>query len=143
MKNRHDAKATRTVLQPGDKVWLYNPRRQKGKSPKLSSDWEGLYVIVDCLSDVTYRIRFGGNTSTRRNPQKVVHVNRLWKHEGPAHFTWKEQNENQNQDTGEGESSSPISVPNGMGPGWHEQNGGVRRSTRLRRTPVRMNDYVM
>ena len=83
MKLRFDAKASRGLLEPGDKVWLYNPRRRKGVCPKLSSDWEGPYMIVNRLSDVIYRIKGEG-----RSKPKVVHFNRLWKMRDPAKFTW-------------------------------------------------------
>lgn len=82
MKLRYDAKASQSVLKVGDKVWLYNPRRGKGRCPKLMSDWEGGYSVISCLSDVTYRIR------TSKGKPKVVHINRLWKQGDPPSFTW-------------------------------------------------------
>ena len=82
MKLRFDAKASQTVLEPGEKVWLYNPRKKRGKCPKLSSNWEGPYMIINRLSDVTYRIKGEG-----RSKAKVVYFNRLWKMHDPK-FTW-------------------------------------------------------
>ncbi|MCZ6925812.1 MAG: hypothetical protein O7D30_11390, partial [Rickettsia endosymbiont of Ixodes persulcatus] len=29
------------IHQPGDKVWLHQPRRTKGRCPKLQPNWEG------------------------------------------------------------------------------------------------------
>ena len=83
MKQRKDAKATMRPLNEGDQVWLYNPRRKKGQSPKLASPWEGPYLILKALSAVTYRIRAPGKTTC-----KVVHFNRLWRMKGPPKFTW-------------------------------------------------------
>ena len=83
MKQRKDAKATMAQLKEGDKVWLFNPRRKKGQSPKLASPWEGPYLILKALSAVTYRIRAPGKTSC-----KVVHFNRLWRMKGQPKFTW-------------------------------------------------------
>ena len=40
----------------GDFIWLYNPAKKKGVSPKLTSKWEGPYLVVNKLSDVNYRI---------------------------------------------------------------------------------------
>ena len=34
MKLRYDAKASQSGLQTGDRVWLFNPRRKKGRCPK-------------------------------------------------------------------------------------------------------------
>ena len=83
MKLRQDARASMKPLAPGDKVWLYNPRRKKGQSPKLMSAWEGPFEVVQKLSSVVYRIR------KRRNAAlKVVHYNRLWKIDGDPKFSW-------------------------------------------------------
>ncbi|KAJ8918499.1 hypothetical protein NQ315_015204 [Exocentrus adspersus] len=35
MKTRYDSRANTFGFQVGEKVWLYNPKRTKGKSPKL------------------------------------------------------------------------------------------------------------
>ena len=84
MKLRSDARASTELLEHDDQVWLYNPKRKKGLSPKLMSPWEGPYTVVKRLSDVTYRIqRTGGG------PMRVVHYNRLWKHKGAPHFSWE------------------------------------------------------
>lgn len=83
MKARYDDQAREAVFKAGDTVWLHNPRRRKGFSPKLQSPWEGPYDVVEALSDVTYRIRRG----TQRT--KVVHVDRLWRYRGEGVFTWQ------------------------------------------------------
>ena len=83
MKSRHDLSSREITFKEGEQVWLYNPRRAKGKSPKLMSDWEGPYEVVRRLSDVTYRIR-----KTARGKIKVVHVNRLWKYHTDPDFSW-------------------------------------------------------
>ena len=84
MKRRTDLKASSLdPLQENDEVWLYNPKRKKGQSPKLSSPWEGPYRIVKRLSAVTYRIR-----KNRHAACKVVHFNRLWRIGGPSKFSW-------------------------------------------------------
>ena len=62
-------------LGNGDAVWLYNPRRKKGISPKLQRSWEGPYVIIKKINDLMYQIQLGPRTKT-----KVVHRNRLWLH---------------------------------------------------------------
>ena len=57
----------------GDLVWLHNPQRKKGISPKLRRPWEGPYVAVEQLNDVVYRIQWG----PWKKPE-VVHRDRLW-----------------------------------------------------------------
>ncbi|KAJ8911902.1 hypothetical protein NQ315_012316 [Exocentrus adspersus] len=69
MKTRYDLRANTGGFQVGEKVWLYNPKRTKGKSPKLQKSWEGPYTVVTRLNDVVYRIQ--------KNPQaKMKIVNR-------------------------------------------------------------------
>ncbi|GFW97289.1 retrovirus-related Pol polyprotein from transposon 412 [Trichonephila clavipes] len=41
MKTRYDARATGHDFHEADKVWLWNPKRRKGLSPKLQTNWEG------------------------------------------------------------------------------------------------------
>uniref|UniRef100_H3AYN2 Integrase p58-like C-terminal domain-containing protein n=1 Tax=Latimeria chalumnae TaxID=7897 RepID=H3AYN2_LATCH len=77
MKRRYDLKSCQSTYKPGDKVWLYNPRRKKGQSPKLMSDWEGPYAVMEGLSAMTFCIKGGKKTKP-----KVIHANRLWKYHG-------------------------------------------------------------
>ncbi|XP_076245407.1 uncharacterized protein LOC143185956 [Calliopsis andreniformis] len=73
MKICYDSHVRPIVFVIGKKVWLFQPRRRKGKCPKLQSDWEGLYTVVDKLN-IIYRIR--------RSPRCRCKVNHLAKHEG-------------------------------------------------------------
>ncbi|KAI5754399.1 hypothetical protein M8J77_008276 [Diaphorina citri] len=59
-------------FQVGDLVWLYNPKRRKGHSPKLQQNWEGPYNVITRINDVVYRIRKGS-----KGKFKVVHLDRL------------------------------------------------------------------
>ena len=79
MKTRYDIRANSTGFNPGDKVWLYNPRRTKGKSPKLQRDWEGPYQVVTRLNDVVYRIQRRPTTK-----MKIVNVIRLSPYHDPG-----------------------------------------------------------
>ncbi|KAJ8953809.1 hypothetical protein NQ318_006657 [Aromia moschata] len=77
MKQRLDTTSTETAFKPGDAVWLYAPKRTKGKSPKLQSNWEGPYTIIRKINDLVYRIQL----SPRSKP-KVVHLERLARYTG-------------------------------------------------------------
>lgn len=77
MKTRYDRKARSSVFEEGSKVWLHNPVRRKGKSPKLQPDWDGPYTVVTKINDMTYRIQ-----KNPRGPLKVVHVDRLARYQG-------------------------------------------------------------
>jgi len=42
----YDQKTRKVQFNVGQKIWFYNPRRKKGRAPKLQSSWEGPYFIV-------------------------------------------------------------------------------------------------
>ena len=82
-KHYYDHRAKAVQLQEGQPVWLHNPVRKKGVSPKLTAPWVKGYVIVNKLDDVTFRVKSG--------PQArpvVVHANRLMPYRGPNPPEW-------------------------------------------------------
>lgn len=72
MKEMYDIKAQEGCYNPGDLVWLYNPQRRRGLSPKLQTSWEGPYEVLAKINDVVYRIR-----KQPRGKPRIVHFNRL------------------------------------------------------------------
>ncbi|CAK1582314.1 unnamed protein product [Parnassius mnemosyne] len=84
MKTRYDRKMNNKGFGEGSRVWLHNPVRSKGKSPKLQAKWDGPYRIVTRINDVTYRIQKGA-----RGTPKIVHVDRLARYYG-ADNAWDE-----------------------------------------------------
>lgn len=56
-KRAYDSRSRQSGYQPGDQVWVYNPRRRKGRCPKLDSDWEGPCRVIKRISEVTYRLQ--------------------------------------------------------------------------------------
>ncbi|KAJ8956550.1 hypothetical protein NQ318_019274 [Aromia moschata] len=83
MKQRLDTTSTETAFEPGDAVWLYAPKRMKGRSPKLQKNWEGPYTIIKKINDLVYRIQL----SPRSKP-KVVHLERLARYTGHDPPDW-------------------------------------------------------
>jgi transposase InsO family protein/predicted aspartyl protease len=77
MKDRYDIRAQDGGYQTGDRVWLFDPKRRRGLSPKLQNQWDGPYEIVKRINDVVYRVR-----KMPRGKAKVVHFNRLTPYEG-------------------------------------------------------------
>lgn len=77
MKTRYDRNANHSGFSEGTLVWLHNPVRRKGKSPKLQRRWEGPYKVVTRINDVTYRIQ-----RQPRGALKIVHVDRLARYHG-------------------------------------------------------------
>ncbi|GFX64799.1 retrovirus-related Pol polyprotein from transposon 412 [Trichonephila clavipes] len=72
MKTRYDARATGHDFRKGDKVWLWNPKRRKGLSPKLQTNWEGPYTVLKRLNEVVVWIQ-----KSPHSKSKVIHYNRL------------------------------------------------------------------
>lgn len=68
----YDRKARQIHYEPGQRVWLFNPRKVLGRTPKLQSNWEGSYEIVKKLNDVVYCIR-----KSKKHKNKIVHLDRL------------------------------------------------------------------
>jgi hypothetical protein len=83
-KRNYDLKAQPRRYEPGEAVWLHNFARKKGIRPKLSRTWEGPYLIVDRLSDVTYRIQ-----QSVKSKKKVVHFDRLKLYTGDSPPNWQ------------------------------------------------------
>lgn len=77
MKERYDIRAGEGGYKDGDLVWLYNPQRRRGLSPKLQKAWEGPFVIRKKINDIIYRI-----SKTPNGKPRVVHFNRLAPFEG-------------------------------------------------------------
>ena len=82
-KKHYDLKSHIRRYEECDLVWIHNPAKKKGISPKLTRSWEGPYMIVNRLSDVTYRIKGG-----LRAKLKVVHFDRLKPYLGEVIPEW-------------------------------------------------------
>jgi transposase InsO family protein/predicted aspartyl protease len=70
-------------FERGDPVWLYNPMKKKGISPKLQCNWSGPFLVVKRLTDVIYRIQ-----RAVRAKYKVVHQDRLKPYNGRGIDDW-------------------------------------------------------
>ena len=71
-KRVYDHRANAHSYCVGENVFLFDPSKKKGISPKLQSRWTGPYLVVGKLSDLLYKVQL--------NPQsriKVVHHDRL------------------------------------------------------------------
>jgi hypothetical protein len=71
------------VYEKDQFVWLFNTQRKANLSKKLMLPWEGPYLVVTVLSDVTFRIQ-----KTARSKPRVVHADRLKPYEGPTLEPW-------------------------------------------------------
>ncbi|GFT15459.1 uncharacterized protein TNCV_3264741 [Trichonephila clavipes] len=51
-------------------MWLWNPKRRKGLSPKLQTNWEGPYTVLKGLNDVVVRIQKSPHSKPKRRDQE-------------------------------------------------------------------------
>ncbi|KAK4309250.1 hypothetical protein Pmani_007956 [Petrolisthes manimaculis] len=149
MRQRYNQRVREARYAVGDRVWLYNPRRKRGLSPKLQSSWEGPYHVQEVMSDVTYRIRRGQNRS------RVVHVDRLWRYFGPGHYSWGNGQGEETVESGEDEDLEDVEEEEET-PDEEEvemwENGAIQvgdspdpeqRPCRNRRRPGWLADFVV
>ncbi len=101
MKRYYDAGTSKQSFEAGDPVWLFNPRRRKGLTPKLQRPWEGPYTILKRINDLVYRVQL-----TARSKAKVVHVERLWRYRGDNPPQWFDPTTT----LSEGEANLPTTV---------------------------------
>ena len=71
-KRGYDHRVNFKSYERGDSVFLFNPIRKKGISPKLQSFWGGPFLVVRKLSDLIYEIQSHPSAKT-----KIVHHDRL------------------------------------------------------------------
>ena len=71
-KRHYDANVRLVQYHPGDVVWLHNPTRTKGRSPKLTRPWTGPYVVVQRINDVNFRLQ-----ASPRAKSQIVHADRM------------------------------------------------------------------
>ena len=160
MKEYYDASLQNEQLEEGDAVWLYNPQRKKGFTPKLMRPWQGPYVITKKINDLVYRIQQGPKCKP-----KVLHKNRLWRYTGVNAPIWNRNNASNltvngsppeatagTMVTPEADQSRSISTKTNSGQvtaksspkedrrgdtPQHRSNNELRRSSRPRRAPTR------
>ena len=56
-KRHYDQNVRLVTYQEGDLVWRYSSQRRKGKNQKLMKPWTGPFLIINKLSEVTFRIQ--------------------------------------------------------------------------------------
>ncbi|CAG2202493.1 unnamed protein product [Mytilus edulis] len=57
-KQQYDHKIYARQYKVGDAVWVYNPSKAKGKSPKLQCKWTGPYLIFSVQSNPKFKSEF-------------------------------------------------------------------------------------
>lgn len=107
-KNYYDLKVCGQPFNLGEKVWVYNPAKTKGISPKLQSRWQGPCEILRKLSDANYIVK-----RPRARKTEVVHFDRL----KPCYERFNEEDpeesmaDDANCDTGESIAVAGVNEP--------------------------------
>uniref|UniRef100_A0A3B3RA74 Integrase catalytic domain-containing protein n=1 Tax=Paramormyrops kingsleyae TaxID=1676925 RepID=A0A3B3RA74_9TELE len=124
-RRAYDVRSRGRYFAAGEEVWVYSPVRRRGLSPKLMSHWEGPCVVLERLSDVTYRVRL-----RRRARVVVLHRDRLAPYQPLVPTT----------ETGGGEQV--VSEPQSPVPPTPSELADGSRPRRHRRRPQRLADFV-
>ena len=81
-KTQYDRKALTSKYQEGELIWLNNPSKKMGRSPKLQTFWEKEpWKVIQILSEVVLRIQ-----KLHKRKQRVVHVDRVQKVRRPEEW---------------------------------------------------------
>ncbi|KAJ8001022.1 hypothetical protein DPEC_G00186490 [Dallia pectoralis] len=78
-KRAYDQHTKGAHYQGGDLVWVYGPKRVKGRSPKLDSKWIGPCCVLERVGEVVYRVKMAP-----RGRVVVLHRDRMAPY-GAAH----------------------------------------------------------
>lgn len=139
-KRYHDRKLKWQIFSPGDKVYVYFPRRKLGTSPKLTSFWQGPFSVLEKCSECTYKVSCGSKGS----PQ-VIHVDRMRLVKSQI-LTNEEEVPKLESNFDERESGDQIDDENDNKLGLiniEAEQELPQRSVRNRRAPAYLSDYVL
>ena len=102
----YDRRASDHGLKEGHFMWLFNPAKKRYLTPKLQLRWEGPWLVIKQLSDVTFRIQLkkGGKC-------KVVHADRLKPYLGRERESWERKDEVMVVESGTPQSIDPLESP--------------------------------
>ena len=76
-KRYYDVKSRGRDFATDELVWVYNPLRKKGRSPKLDSKWVGPCKVLERLGEVVYRVQM-----PPRGRKVALHRDRLAPYRG-------------------------------------------------------------
>lgn len=152
-KRNYDTRARGRDFEAGELVWVYSPRRRKGRCPKLDCHWVGPCEVLEKLGEVVYRVQL-----PPRGRRVALHRDRLAPYRGDARPPFQKTPSPGNAETTPLTSwtvppinSPPLSpsldsphVPQQVVPGVqaHLPVLTSQRPRRQRRPPVHLRDFV-
>jgi transposase InsO family protein len=123
-KRYYDSSVRGAQFAPEQFVWVYYPRRRRGRYPKWSSYYVGPCRVERRINDVNYVVR-----RTPRSKPWVVHVDKMKSYEGDVPDCWHRES-----DDGESRDAEEVAA---LGDDGVEGQGRPRRVVRR---PVRFED---
>ncbi|KAL7868740.1 hypothetical protein SRHO_G00101240 [Serrasalmus rhombeus] len=78
-KRNYDIRAKGKDFRAGDLMWVYSPKRKKGRCPKLDCHWVGPCEILEKLGEVVYRVQL-----PPRGRRVALHRDRLAPYRGDS-----------------------------------------------------------
>lgn len=57
LKRNYDVRARGRHFQAGELIWVYSPRKKKGRCPKLDCHWVGPCRVLERMGEVVYRVQ--------------------------------------------------------------------------------------
>ena len=138
-RRQYDLSARGRHFVPGESVWVYNPRRKKGRCPKLDSHWEGPCKVLERVGAVVYRVEM-----RKRRKKVVLHRDRLAPYRGGAagdaaptggEYSGRTDPQHTGPDQGTQLDQPRPTVTEG------DVTGAAPRPQRLRRPPATLADF--
>lgn len=138
-KRNYDVHSKGRHFEAGEQVWVYNPQRKKGRSPKLDSDWVGPCIILERLGEVVYRVQL-----PPRGRKVALHRDRLAPYKGGS----QPQSQTAPMDSSSipPNAEEPSLTPNDTVdplPDVTPLPSPTRRSRRTRRPPTYLSDFYV
>ncbi|XP_063333353.1 uncharacterized protein LOC134629763 [Pelmatolapia mariae] len=138
-KRNYDITTKGRHFRAGELVWVYSPKRKKGRCPKLDSSWVGPCSVVERVGEVVYRVQL-----PPRGRKVVLHRDRMAPYRGQS---LPEERLQSPHDPAQRdpwpELHSPPSGSSPQSPKAPSTPQGLRRSRRERRLPPRLRDCVV
>lgn len=144
-KRNYDVRNKGKDFRAQDLVWVYIPKRKKGRCPKLDSHWDGPCRVLERVGEVVYRVQV-----PPRGRKVVLHRDRLAPYRGgavPLFELGATHQSSPGQSVGQTSQDFPIGSPTQVlvapvtfdSPRLSEP----RRPQRARRRPRRFEDFAM
>lgn len=111
-RRAYDLKAKGRDFAAGELVWVYGPKRRKGRSPKLDSKWVGPCYVAEKVGEVVYRVRMspGGRHVVLHRDRLAPYLGRSRPNFSPA-TSRRSPSDQQSGATREVTSPAPMVTP--------------------------------